>query len=72
MSILPNYLRDRLLAPDGKVSNGGGRRVQGLDLENPLDKLYAFGKRWATYWDDGYPIGTWEAYARSVPPDAAL
>ena len=20
-------------------------------------------------WDDGYPIGTWEAYARDVPPE---
>ena len=20
-------------------------------------------------WDDGFPIGTWEAYARSVPPE---
>ena len=22
-----------------------------------------------TDWDDGYPIGTWEAYARDVPPE---
>ena len=21
-------------------------------------------------WDDGFPIGTWEAYARAVPPEA--
>ena len=21
-------------------------------------------------WDDGFPIGTWEAYARSVPPES--
>ena len=20
-------------------------------------------------WDDGFPIGTWEAYAREVPPE---
>ena len=20
-------------------------------------------------WDDGFPIGTWEAYAQSVPPE---
>ena len=52
MSLLPNYLRDRLLAPEGKASSGGGRHVQGLDLENPLDNLYAFGKLWATYADE--------------------
>ena len=22
-----------------------------------------------TDWDDGHPIGTWEAYARDVPPE---
>ena len=22
-----------------------------------------------TDWDDGFPIGTWEAYARDVPPE---
>ena len=21
-------------------------------------------------WDDGFPIGTWEAYARDMPPEA--
>ena len=115
--MIPHYLRSCLLAANNDTAGSGSH--SGLDFENPADKLYAFGKLWATYagepafsafhglmfgrmhshkgnrgfediprvildyaerhhpqyletcgdWEDGAPIGAWEAYAREVPPE---
>jgi hypothetical protein len=51
MSIIPYYLRDRLQAPGSEGAGGGAGTGSGLDFEDPLDNLYAFGKLWATYAD---------------------
>jgi hypothetical protein len=49
MSIIPYYLRDRLQAPGQDDAGGRCSTRPGLDFEDPLDNLYAFGKLWATY-----------------------
>jgi Protein of unknown function (DUF1838) len=51
MSQLPHWLRHTLQAPDASYSGNSKASSSGLDFENPLDNLYAFGKLWASYDD---------------------
>lgn len=50
MSIMPDILRTSLSSSATGAHNGGDSD-RGLDLLQPRDNLYAFGKLWATYAD---------------------
>ena len=50
MTIMPDFLRDSLNSSATGGENGRNSHL-GLDLLDPIDNLYAFGKLWATYAD---------------------